>query len=194
MGKSITIGLEEFGDYRYNIKIREICGMGNHMEKELRKWQNLLVDAGTGVILFAAWSVVRVNLYLAFLPISMEDIYNVAAEVGINKTFFIVFMLVLVAGILLWQLSIRLYIRLSATAEGQGKQKGYAYLVVAAVLFVTNLQFNWQTYGVDQILAGEMLSVEQIVSLCMEAAAMYVLIELLISGIRVKILKKKMKV
>lgn len=188
------MGLEELGDCRYNIATKEICGMGNHMEKELRKWQNLLVDAGTGVILFAAWSVVRVNLYLAFLPISIKDVYDVADNLGINKTFFLVFMLVIVAAILLWQLSIRLYIGLSATAEGQGKQKGYAYLVVAAVLFVANLQFNWQTYGVNQILAGEGLSIEQIVSLCMEAAAMYVLIELLISGIRVKILKKKMKV
>ena len=51
------MGIEEFHDCRYNITNIEISGMGSLMEKELRKRQNLLADAGVGVIMFAVWRV-----------------------------------------------------------------------------------------------------------------------------------------
>ena len=163
------------------------------MEKELRKQQNLLVDAGTGVILFAVWSVVKVNLYLGLSLFPMEQLYEVAAEVGLSEKFFLAFLVTILVGILLWQFGIRLYIGLSAAAEGKGKNKSWMYLVVAALLLITELQFNWETFGVDRILAGEGLTANQIIGICMEIASAYVLLELLISGTRVKILRKKRK-
>ena len=172
---------------------KEIRRMGNLMEKKLRKQRHLLVEAGTGVILFAIWSVAKVNLYLGLSSFSLDDLYETAAELGINEKFFLVFMGVVVAAILLWHLSTRLYIGLSATAEGKGTPKGYGYLVLAAILLVTDLQSNWQAFGLDRVLAGEKMSMNLITSLCMEAASLYVLLELLISGFRVKQMCKKRK-
>ena len=168
--------------------------MGNLMEKELRKRQNLLVEAGMGVILFAVWSVAKVNLYLGNSPFILEDLYEVAEQLDINEKFFLIFMVSIVAVVLLFQLSIRLYIGLSAAAEGKGKSKGFVYLVLAAVLLIIETQTCWQTFGVERILSGEGMSVELISGLCMEGASLYVLLELLISGIRVKRLRRTMKV
>ena len=62
------------------------------MEKELRKRQSQLVEAGAGVILFAIWSMAKVNLFLGLSSISMDDLYDVAVEVGIDEIYFLVFM------------------------------------------------------------------------------------------------------
>lgn len=163
------------------------------MNKELRKQQNLLVDAGVGVILFAVWSVAKVNLYLGLSPFLLEEVSEVAEFFGLNDILFLAFMITVVVGVLLFQLGVRLYIGLRATAEGKGKNKGYGYLIVTAVLLITDFQTNWQTLGVERILAGEGMTVNLITCVCMEAASLYVLMELLISGIRVKIMRKKMK-
>lgn len=164
------------------------------MEKKLRKYQNLLVEAGTGMILFAVWGVAKVNLYLGLSAFPMDEFHSVAMELGLNETFFLIFMVVLVASVLILQLSIQLYIGFSAIAEGKGKRKSWFYFVVTLVFFVTTMQTNWQAFGVDQILAGEPITADLIMSICVELVAAYVMLELLISGIRVKILRRKLKV
>ena len=164
------------------------------MEKELRKRQILLFEAGVGVILFAVWNITKVNLYLGLTPLPVEVLYEEAAKNGISEKFLIISLIIVAVGILLWQLYIRLYIGTSAAAEGKGKKKGYAYLVWAAVLLVSDFQINWQAFDAQSILAGEEISVNQFMSICMEAASAYVLLQLLLSGIWVKKLRKKMKV
>lgn len=163
------------------------------MNKKLRKQQNLLVDAGIGVILFAVWNVVKTNLYLGFSPIFIEEVYEAAKEAELNEKFFLAFFITFVVVILLWQLGIRMYIGLSAMAEGKGKTKGIAYLVLAAVSLLIDLQAAWQVFGIERILEDEGPSVDLITGLCMEAVSIYVLLELLISGIRVKKLRKNRK-
>ena len=164
------------------------------MERELRKRQNLLVEAGMGVVLFAVWSVAKVNLYLGHSTFFLEELYRTAEQFGIKEKTFLIFMASFIAVILLVQLSIRLYIGLCASAEGKGKTKGWAYLVLTVVLLMIEGQTCWQSFGVERILGGEELSIDLVTGLCMELASLYVLLELLISGIRVKQLRKKMKV
>lgn len=171
--------------------------MGHLMEKELRKYQSHLTQAGMGVILFAVWRVASINLYFGFGEIPLEMVYEAAAEIGLNEKFFLIFLIALVGGVLLWQLSIRMYIGLSATAEGKGKTKGWLYLAVTAVVMAAEIQLAWEAFDIDRILAGEVLEIHAIISALisffMELASAYVLLELLISGVRVKLLRKKMK-
>ena len=93
------------------------------MEKELRKRQILLAEAGIGVILFAVWNVVKVNLYLGLSELPVELLHEAAVRDGIDEKMLLTFMIIIIAGILIWQLSIRLYIGMSANAEGRGKKK-----------------------------------------------------------------------
>ena len=160
------------------------------MKKELIKHQNMLVDAGTGVILFAIWSVVKVNLYLALSLFPMEELNELIASYGLDKDFFLIMMGTIVAIILLWQLGIRMFIGMAAIAEGKGKQKSCAYLVMAALLLITDLHTIWQAFGLDHLMIGEEMTLNRITSLCIECVSVYVLLELIITGIRVKKQKK----
>lgn len=163
------------------------------MDKALRKRQILLSDAGVGVILFAVWRVASVNLYLGFGDLPLELVHEVAVEMGLNEKFFIFFMMAIAVCIQIWQLSIRLYIGLSATAEGKGKTKSWLYLMVAAVLLIGDFQYFSKAFGIDRLLAGEMLEINATIGVFAELASAYVLVELLISGVCVKLLRKKMK-
>lgn len=168
--------------------------MGSLMEKELRKRQILLFESGVGVILFAFWNIIKINLYYALIPFPVEAIYEEAAKNGISAKFLIISIIVIALGFLLWQLSIRVYVGMSARAEGKGKKKGYAYLVWAVILLMLDFSINWQAFDVKNLLAGGEIGEGQITNICLEAASAYVLLQLLISGIRVKRLRKKMKV
>ena len=163
------------------------------MEKELRKRQNRLIDAGTGVILFAVWNVVKVNLYLGLSTFLTDEFHKAAAEYGISEKYLVIITISVIAGVLLCQLSIRLYVGLSAIAEGKGRPKNDRYLVLAVVLLIMEIQMVYQSFDLEHVLTGKGMSEIMITGLCLEAASMYVLLELLISGIYVKKLRKKMK-
>lgn len=168
--------------------------MGNLMEKELRKQQNILVEAGTGTILLAVWSVAKVNLYLGLASVSIEDVYSAAEKDGINPKWFLVFMVTLLVIILLVQLLTRLYVGLSAIAEGKGKEKRWGYIALSAVILVMDLQTSYQAFWADRIRLGEPMTFDSFTSLCMELVSAYVLLELMICSIRVKKLRKNRKV
>lgn len=163
--------------------------MGKFMEKKLRKRETQLADAGMGVILFAVWAVAKVNLFLAMSGFFLEDVYKIAEENGIGRKFFVLLVFVIIAVLLIWQLSTRLYIGICAVREGKGKPQGKAYLVLAAVLLITELQ---SVLGMLVTRPEENIP-DAIMSLCLEAASVYILLELLTSGIFVKHMRKKRK-
>ena len=159
------------------------------MEKKLRKRETQLADAGAGVILFVVWSIAKVNLYLGVSGFFLDDVNRYVEETGINKTLLVAFIGAIFIGILLWQLCTRLYIGVCAIAEGRGKSKGWVYLVVAAALLISEVQTFW-----GMLMPGTHDSIgNAIMTVCMEAASVFVLLELLVSGIYVKYLRKKRK-
>ena len=99
----------------------------------------------------------------------------------------------LLAMILLWMLGSRLYIALNAIAEGKGKKKGWAYLVLTAILLLTDMQSFWQVNLVSFLFGGLKNAFSMSVSFVLELVSLYMLLELLICGIRVKRLRKMEK-
>lgn len=162
------------------------------MERKLRKQQSLLVDAGTGVILFGVWSVAKINLYLGLSPIFLEALHIMARDIEMDEKLLIGILWFVVAVWLVAEMSVRLYIGMSAIAEGKGQKKGSLYLVVAAALLSTTLSQAWKTFG-PEALAISNIGMSLILSFCMELISIYVILELLITGIRVKRLKKQLK-
>ena len=163
------------------------------MDKKLRKRENLLVDAGKGVILFAVWSVAKVNLYLGMSSFILEELQKAALEYGVSEKVLLLLMGSLLAVILLWMLGSRLYIGLNAIAEGKGKKKGWAYLVLTAVLLLTDMQTFWQVNLVSILFSGLKNAFSMSVSFVLELVSLYMLLELLICAIRVKRLRKMEK-
>lgn len=114
------------------------------MERELRKNQNALVIIGSGVILFGFWTVIKT---IAYCILSTDQIIALAAgpdgnsllQTETERAYFLIVFYILMAIVLLIDLSFRLYIGRSARREGLGKKRkrdGRAYLVMGILLVI----------------------------------------------------------
>ena len=105
------------------------------METELRCIRGTLRILGAGVILFHVWALVKPFLFM----LMVEESDGKTAE-AIRETPDVAAVLIMI--ILLFVLSgaaLRLWVGLSALAEGRGKMKGRAYVRMAFLMFFFQL-------------------------------------------------------
>ena len=148
-------------------------------ERKMRRYQNLLTVSGLGVIIFGLWSVLKTILLLF-----MKE--GILSEIP-DDTFVRVMFFLILGGILLVDVLIRLYVGLSARAEGFGKKKGYGYVVIAILMALASLTSLVLIF----FDSNEQSIWELIVSVIVEATSLVVTIELLIAAFTVKKLKKE---
>lgn len=163
------------------------------MERELRKQQNLLVAAGIGVILLNVWSIAKLNMYLGMSGELLAEIRSIAHQSGIHETAFYVLFWTIISIMMAASLGIHMYIGVSAVSDGRGRKKGYGYILAATGLLLFSLNVMWQSFFEDGWSTWETFDPNQITGFLMELTFLYVLLELLIAGIRVKRLRKQMK-
>ena len=106
------------------------------METELRRRRSELLTLGFGIIAFGVWSVLKTYLYTWVDPlienVDVEEQYKTAATI---------LGYVMITIVLAMDLGLRLYVGMSARAEGLGKKKGRAYIVVAALMLLVTIFF-----------------------------------------------------
>lgn len=149
-------------------------------ERKMRRYQNLLTVSGLGVIIFGLWSVLKTILLLF-----MKE--GILSEIP-DDTFVRVMFFLILGGILLVDVLIRLYVGLSARAEGFGKKKGYGYVVIAILMALASLTSLVLIF----FDSNEQSLWELIVSVIVEATSLVVTIELLVAAFTVKKLKKEL--
>ena len=149
-------------------------------ERKMRRYQNLLTVSGLGVIIFGLWSVLKTILLLF-----MKE--GILSEIP-DDTFVRVMFFLILGGILLIDVLIRLYVGLSARAEGFGKKKGYGYVVIAILMALASLASLVLIF----FDTNEQSLWELIVSVIVEATSLVVTIELLVAAFTVKKLKKEL--
>ena len=163
----------------------------NQPEKmQLRRDENTLMVVGSGVIIFGVWSVLKVLLLeTTRLPEMMEEIRLQdlgLEETGIGDLSWVVAALTMVfilIGLLL-DLSIRVFVGLSARAEGKGKKQGRVYLVLSALLLVVSgLSFCSYIYafsrGSDQVMDSD-------AAILVELTSFVTLLQMILSAVRVR--------
>lgn len=149
-------------------------------ERKMRRYQNLLTVSGLGVIIFGLWSVLK-----SILLLFMKE--GILSEIP-DDTFVRVMFFVILGGILLVDVLIRLYVGLSARAEGFGKKKGYAYVFIAILMALASVaSLVLIFFDTNDQSIGEL-----IVSVIVEATSLVVTIELLVAAFTVKKLKKEL--
>ena len=99
-------------------------------EVKLRRFGNLLTVSGLGVIAFGVWNVLKMILVFVMQRDMIEAIF---AEISANALIKYI-TIAIIAAIMLLDFLIRLFVGLSARAEGFGKKKGVAYIVFAVLL------------------------------------------------------------
>ena len=138
-------------------------------EIKMRRYQNLLTVSGLGVIIFGLWTVLK-TILLLFLQEDMVDDLP-------DGLFYRVLFFTLIGGVLLIDFLIRLFVGLSARAEGFGKKKGYGYIVVAILIAIASLASLVLIF----FDTADRSILELIVSFIVEATSMIATVEL---GIR----------
>ena len=154
---------------------------------EIRQRRINMTTLGMGVIAFGVWSILKVYLYILVdaMPLDLTGIPPELA--GAIKTFTYVF----ITFFLLIDLALRLYLGLSARAEGMGKRKGRAYIVLCALLLVGNI-IAWvmSLFGAAHVRMENQSALDFYVSLLVDFSSTAMLAELLYNAVRLRKLEK----
>ena len=159
----------------------------SQLQLRLRKNQSDLVAIGLGVIAFGVWSVIKTVLYVAFHTESVLG--SLEGDKYLILTFWI-----LLGGVLAIGLALRLYIGLSAIAEGKGKKRKAGYIVLSLLMSVLSFVL---LAGGEPMLRRDVLAQgfagaagNTAVTLMVEMTSDVLLLEMSISAIRVRRMKK----
>jgi heme/copper-type cytochrome/quinol oxidase subunit 2 len=101
------------------------------METELRRYRSTLRILGTGVIAFAAWAAVKPILLLLMAPTKTAD-SELFQDLPVSAVMIALLIIILLIGLII---GFRIYLGFSARAEGLGKRKGKAYVILSFILF-----------------------------------------------------------
>ena len=119
------------------------------MEKQLRKNRSRLQIFGAGVIAFTVWSLLK-PLLLALMLEPEESAAQIEVSEFPDGVLIFVLVLVLLDMVLA---GVRIFIGLSARAEGRGKPRGKTYVVFAFLIFT--IQFLLLVYTTIRLIRGE---------------------------------------
>lgn len=156
------------------------------MQSELRKYKDLLIVTGTGVIVFGLWSAVKITLQFILLRDLRESLFstlNGVPEKVLASIFLALFIFITFA--------VHLHLGLGARAEGLGRKKR-AYLGLAVVVAVlSTLSFIFDILNFNSYLSGTMA--DSIVTAIIDFTMTFVLIEMIVSAVRVRRLTKRIR-
>lgn len=163
------------------------------MERELRRYQNLLVCVGSGIILFGLWTLVKgvmtIILYKEELQEFLLSLGTREEELALMIELVSYFLIILCC----LDLALRLAVGLSARREGRARdqKRHWAFLVFGAVLLtltLTSLTMDLKDFNenFNSIFDG-------IITVAIDATSVVMIIELFVAGAKVKYLKKKIR-
>ena len=156
------------------------------MEKELLRNRSILRILGTGSIALVLWTAFKPVLVLLAIP--GEQIPIGTAPEEIEEETIAALLLLLIAGLVVVT---RLWIGLSARAEGMGKPRGKAYMVLAFLIFAFQvLLFLITVVGIFFVDISEESVFETAASLMVEIMSMAATGELAFTARKVKKLSR----
>lgn len=162
---------------------------------EIRKSQNTLIVVGSGIILFGIWSEIK---FLSMLFLLREEtvagVMRLAGPVeGISDRAAFLIIAVVSIVIMSFILSFRIYVGLAAIAEGRGKRRGYLYIFIAVLMIISSALYF--VVGATSAEAAEQLGAftrsQSFSTLIIDATSMIMLIQMVISSIKIKRLTGK---
>ena len=158
------------------------------METELRRRRSELLTLGYGIIAFGLWSVLKTYLYTWVDPIIREA--DVTAE---NRTAAAIVAYIMITMVLAVDFGLRLYVGMSARAEGMGKKKGRGYIVVAALMLLISVLLWFLSLGYIQSRAENDSLMDYIVSMVVDLTSIAILARLVYNAVKVRQLRRELE-
>ena len=158
------------------------------METELRRRRSELLTLGYGIIAFGLWSVLKTYLYTWVDPIIREA--DVTAE---NRTAAVIVAYIMITMVLAVDFGLRLYVGMSARAEGMGKKKGRGYIVVAALMLLISVLLWFLSLGYIQSRAENDSLMDYIISMVVDLTSIAILARLVYNAVKVRQLRRELE-
>lgn len=155
-----------------------------------RRLKDILISSGTGVVMFAVWGVVRTILNFTLVNKNNNEFAEITSELGEGQyaDIFFAVLAILTCAILAAEVGIRLFVGLSARAEGKGKKRGWAYVIVAYIMIPIYLA--GLVVSIINIATVNTGIIDMIVTVLVEATSLFAFVELAVSATRLKRIKK----
>lgn len=164
-------------------------------EIKFRRLGNVLSTSGFGVLMFGLWSIIRTLLQSFFgsngISEAADEAAGTAAEVPDSLSGVVLVFIIVLAAFVAAEVGARIYVGISARSDSKGKKKSIAYLIVAGILIAfsaVNLVFNIFTLNYQNSFVFD-----TIITLILDGSSLIVLIELFVTGIRFRKMRKNMK-
>ncbi len=160
----------------------------------LRRDENTLTVVGSGVILFGVWTVVKMVLqeinrfpeFMAELGVDELGFEETGlADLGLDPNLLamaVAFTVVII--VYLMDLGLRVFVGLSARAEGRGRPQGRLYLILAGMLLVLS-GLSFVSYVITYFSHSEYV-VDADAAILVELTSFITLLQMIISAVRVK--------
>jgi len=160
----------------------------------LRRDENTLTVVGSGVILFGVWTVVKMVLqeinrfpeFMAELGVDELGFEETGlADMGLDpKLLATVVAFTVVIIVFLMDLALRVFVGLSARAEGRGRPQGRLYLILAGLLLVLS-GLSFVSYVITYFSHSEYV-VDADAAILVELTSFITLLQMIISAVRVR--------
>ena len=102
-------------------------------QRKIKRYSGKLAAAGSGVILFGVWSIVKVVLFNAVSQVANIDMYFVEIIKDEDTFAITLYMLALV------EFALRFYVGESARREALGRKQTSFYLVITGIMFILSV-------------------------------------------------------
>ena len=103
-------------------------------QTKLRKYRDILYIVGTAFIIFGAWSLIQLFLYLTIRRDEMDLVAEASGFSGMIWLFYVILAAAVVIDVVL-----HFYIGLSARSESKTGKRHRAYIVLTFIPFITYL-------------------------------------------------------
>lgn len=152
-------------------------------QAQLRRLQDTLAVVGAGVIAFGAWTLVKIALLFALY--NEEAVFQLL-HFNSGTPLPAIFITAIVVAC--FDLFIRVFVGLSARAEGHGEKKGSFYLVIAGLIAVANV------FSIASLAFGTSVNMsffDAAVSIAIDATSFITLILMIRCAVRLRQLNKQ---
>lgn len=149
------------------------------LQEQLRKNQDTMYIVGTGTILLSIWGVFKA---IAFTILTKSGIEKLVGH--LPETIPLRFLLIYAWISLLLDLLLRIVVGVCARQESRGRRHSPVYIVFSAFLSLTYL-FS-AVHRVKELIDNRVFDEDQIIMILIDATSMIVLMELVLSAVRVR--------
>ena len=168
-------------------------------QKKLRRYEHSLVISGAGIIVFAAWNIIKAVLYFVLTP--LEEVANSLTDEQIqmyalteySKETLAYILIAVILLLLVLSLALRYYIGRAAIQEGRRiRKRSPLYIVLAIILcsfLIDGTIINGFVLSADDKVAMGLYENAR-ASIFVDITSILCLIEMIVSAIMVRRLRK----